>query len=63
MARLRYRYTWVNIEGEELDDSKTVLSRHGVNQCMWDDLSRMFGVDGKSRLHVFRALAVEEVSA
>ena len=22
MSRLRFRYTWVNIEGEELDDTK-----------------------------------------
>ena len=44
MSRLRFRYTWVNIEGEELDDTKRALSFHNVNRCAWDDVFRIANI-------------------
>ena len=62
MSRLRFRYTWVNIEGEELDDTKRALAFHNVNRCAWDDVFRIAYCEYMPCAHTFRVLAVEEVT-
>ena len=63
MARFRYRYTWVDIRGREMTDSFFCRPEVHGPSCMFDDLDRIHIGRYDEHEHVFRAPAVEEVSA